>query len=44
MGFIDKFINEYEVVVIDDFSYVDFYYKLDVVKVLMDVIVEFFNK
>ncbi len=43
-GFIDKLTNEHEVVAIDDFSHVDFYYKPDAVKVSTDAIAEFFNK
>ena len=43
-GFIDKLTNEHEVLAIDEFSHVDFYYKPEAVKVSADAVAEFFNK
>ena len=42
--FIDKLTNEHEVLALDEFSHVDFYYKPEAVKVSTDAIAEFFNK
>lgn len=43
-GFIDKLTNEHEVLAIDEFSHVDFYYKPEAVKASTDAVAEFFNK
>ena len=43
-GFIEKLTNEHEVLAMDEFSHVDFYYKPDAVKVSTDAVAEFFNK
>lgn len=43
-GFIDKLTNENEVLAVDEFSHVDFYYKPEAVKVSTDAVAEFFNK
>ncbi len=42
--FIDKLTNEHEVLAVDKFSHVDFYYKPEAVKVSADAVAEFFNK
>lgn len=42
-GFIDKLTNNPEVMAIDEFSHVDFYYKPEAVKVSTDAVAEFFN-
>lgn len=42
--FIDKLTNNPEVLAIDKFSHVDFYYKPEAVKVSADATAEFFNK
>jgi fermentation-respiration switch protein FrsA (DUF1100 family) len=42
--FIKKLTNEHEVLALDKFSHVDFYYKPEAVKVSTDSIAEFFNK
>lgn len=43
-GFIEKLTNEHEVLALDGFSHVDFYYKPDAVKASTDAVAEFFNK
>lgn len=43
-AFIDKLTNNPEVLAVDEFSHVDFYYKPDAVKVSADAVTEFFNK
>ena len=43
-SFIDKLTNEHEVLAVDEFSHVDFYYKPEAVKVSTDAVAEFFNK
>jgi len=43
-GFIEKLTNEHEVLAIDEFSHVDFYYKPEAVKASTDAVAEFFNK
>ncbi|MEM8638616.1 MAG: alpha/beta hydrolase [Cyanobacteria bacterium P01_G01_bin.54] len=43
-GFIEKLTNNPEVMALDEFSHVDFYYKPDAVKVSADAAAEFFNK
>ena len=42
--FIEKLTNEHEVLAVDDFGHVDFYYKPEAVKVSTDAAAEFFNK
>jgi len=42
--FIDKLTNNPEVLAIDKFSHVDFYYKPEAVKVSTDAVANFFNK
>ncbi|MCL3781274.1 alpha/beta hydrolase [Prolixibacteraceae bacterium JC049] len=42
--FIDKLTNNHEVMALDEFSHVDFYYKPEAVKVSTDAVAEFFNK
>ena len=42
--FIEKLTNEHEVLAVDEFSHVDFYYKPDAVKVSADAVAAFFNK
>ncbi|MCT4581086.1 MAG: alpha/beta hydrolase [Flavobacteriales bacterium] len=42
--FIDKLTNNPEVMALDKFSHVDFYYKPEAVKVSTDAVAEFFNK
>ena len=43
-GFIDKLTNEHEVLAMDEFSHVDFYYKPEAVKASTDAVADFFNK
>ena len=43
-GFIDKLTNEHEVLAVDEFSHVDFYYKPEAVKASTDAVAAFFNK
>ena len=43
-GFIEKLTNNPEVMALDEFSHVDFYYKPEAVKVSTDAVSEFFNK
>jgi fermentation-respiration switch protein FrsA (DUF1100 family) len=43
-GFIEKLTNEHEVLALDGFSHVDFYYKPEAVKLSTDAVAEFFNK
>ncbi len=43
-GFIEKLTNEHEVLAVDEFSHVDFYYQPEAVKVSTDAVAEFFNK
>lgn len=43
-AFIDKLTNNPEVLAVDKFSHVDFYYKPEAVKVSADAVAEFFNK
>ena len=43
-GFIEKLTNNPEVMALDEFSHVDFYYKPEAVKVSTDAVAEFFNK
>lgn len=42
--FVEKLTNEHEVIALDDFTHVDFYYKPEAVKVSTDAVAEFFNK
>ena len=42
--FIEKLTNEHEVLALDEFGHVDFYYNPEAVKVSTDAIAEFFNK
>ncbi|WP_272149219.1 alpha/beta hydrolase [Tenacibaculum aiptasiae] len=42
--FIDKLTNEHEVMALEEFGHVDFYYKPETVKVSTDAVAEFFNK
>ena len=42
--FIDKLTNEHEVLAMDEFSHVDFYYKPEAVKASTDAVAEFLNK
>ncbi len=42
--FIDKLTNNPEVLAVNEFSHVDFYYKPEAVKVSTDAVAEFFNK
>lgn len=42
--FIEKLTNEHEVLALDEFGHVDFYYKPEAVKVSTDAAAEFFNK
>jgi hypothetical protein len=42
--FIDKLTNEHEVLALEEFGHVDFYYKPEAVKVSTDAVAEFFNK
>ncbi len=41
---IDKLTNNPEVLAVDEFSHVDFYYKPEAVKVSVDAVAEFFEK
>lgn len=43
-AFIDKLTNEHEVLALEKFSHVDFYYKPEAVKIATDTVAEFFNK
>ena len=43
-GFIEKLTNEHEVLALEEFGHVDFYYKPDAVKVSTDAVAEFFGK
>lgn len=43
-GFIEKLTNDPEVLAIDKFSHVDFYYKPEAVEASTDAVAEFFNK
>lgn len=42
--FIEKLTNEHEVLALDEFGHVDFYYKPEAVKVSADAVAAFFNK
>ncbi len=42
--FIEKLTNEHEVIALEEFGHVDFYYKPEAVKVSADAVTEFFNK
>ena len=42
--FIEKLTNEHEVMELEEFGHVDFYYKPEAVKVSTDAVAEFFNK
>lgn len=42
--FIEKLTNEHEVMALEEFGHVDFYYKPEAVKVSTDAVAEFFNK
>lgn len=42
--FVEKLTNEHEVMELEEFGHVDFYYKPDAVKVSADAVAEFFNK
>jgi len=42
--FIEKLTNEHEVVALDEFGHVDFYYKPEAVKLSADAVSEFFKK
>ncbi len=43
-GFIEKLTNDPEVLAIDEFSHVDFYYKPEAVEVSTNAVADFFNK
>ncbi|MEM9672007.1 MAG: alpha/beta hydrolase [Bacteroidota bacterium] len=43
-AFIEKLTNEHEVMELEEFGHVDFYYKPEAVKVSTDAVAEFFNK
>jgi fermentation-respiration switch protein FrsA (DUF1100 family) len=43
-AFIEKLTNEHEVLALEEFGHVDFYYKPEAVKVSTDAIAEFFKK
>ncbi len=43
-AFIEKLTNEHEVLELEEFGHVDFYYKPEAVKVSADAVAEFFNK
>ena len=43
-GFIEKLTNEHEVLALDEFEHIHFYYKPDAVKISADAVAEFFNK
>lgn len=43
-AFIEKLTNDPEIIALDEFSHVDFYYKPEAVKVATDAVAEFFNK
>ena len=42
--FIEKLTNEHEILAVNEFGHVDFYYKPEAVKVSTDAVAEFFNK
>ena len=42
--FIEKLTNEHEVLAVDEFGHVDFYYKPEAIKVSTDAVAKFFNK
>jgi len=42
--FIEKLTNQHEVLALDDFGHVEFYYKPDAVKLSADAVAEFFKK
>ena len=42
--FIEKLTNEHEVIALEEFGHVDFYYKPEAVKVSTDAVAKFFNK
>ncbi len=42
--FIEKLTNEHEVIALDEFGHVDFYYKPEAVKLSADAVAEFFEK
>lgn len=43
-AFIKKLTNEHEVLAVDEFGHVDFYYKPEAVRVSTDAVAEFFNR
>lgn len=43
-AFIEKLTNEHEVMELEEFGHVDFYYKPEAVKVSTDAVAEFFNR
>lgn len=43
-GFIEKLTSEYEVLALDEFEHIHFYYKPEAVKISADAVTEFFNK
>lgn len=43
-NFIAKLTNEHEVMALEEFGHVDFYYKPEAVKIATDAVAEFFNK
>lgn len=43
-GFIDKLTNQHEVLALDEFEHIHFYYKPDAVKISADAAAEFFNR
>jgi fermentation-respiration switch protein FrsA (DUF1100 family) len=43
-GFIEKLTNKPEILALEEFGHVDFYYKPEAVKVSTDAVAEFFNK
>ncbi|MCT4639483.1 MAG: alpha/beta hydrolase [Bacteroidales bacterium] len=43
-AFIEKLTNKHEVLALEEFGHVDFYYKPEAVKVSTDAVAEFFNK
>ncbi|WCE28474.1 alpha/beta hydrolase [Vibrio sp. SCSIO 43137] len=43
-AFIEKLTNEHEVLALEDFGHVDFYYKPEAVNISADAVADFFNK
>ena len=42
--FIEKLTNQHEILALDEFGHVDFYYKPEAVEVATNAVAEFFNK